>query len=211
MTTDSVTRPEKRGRLHRLRKIFSRSSTAAKLSHPQSASSEVANPIRSKPKSSELLGTRSSSCRSEKSGLGARPLSPTGQTMSPAQGCPGSTFGRDLLGRALQLLEERERVTIQGYLLPSTDDIASALEEAFNAAQEKQKVCESKRWTFTRGKHSMRLCDEADKVILWLDRFKQVGDIAVNADPIHAGLPWAGIRLLLEVCRDLTTPFRIVN
>lgn len=44
----------------------------------------------------------------------------------------------------------------------------------------------------------MRLWDEADKVMLWLDRFKQVGDIAVNADPIHAGLPWAGIRLLLE-------------
>jgi hypothetical protein len=95
--------------------------------------------------------------------------------------------------------------------LPSTDSIASALEEALNAAREKQKVCESKRWTFTVGKHSMRLWDEADKVILWLDRFKQVGDIAVNVDPIHAGLSWAGIRLLLEVCRDLTTPFRIVN
>jgi len=57
----------------------------------------------------------------------------------------------------------------------------------------------------------MRLWDEADKVMLWLDRFKQVGDIAVNADPIHAGLPWAGIRLLLEVCRDLTTLIHIVN
>ena len=197
MTTDSVTRPEKRGRLQRLRKIFSRSSTTAELSHPPSASPEAANPIRSKPRSSGLSGTRS--CRSEKSDLGARPLSPTGQTTSPAQGCPASTLGRDLLGRALQLLEERERVAIQGYLFPSTDDIASALKEAFNAAQEKQKVCESKRWTFTWGKHSIRLWDEADKVILWLDRFKQVGDIVVNADPIHAGLPWAGIRLLLEV------------
>ena len=48
----------------------------------------------------------------------------------------------------------------------------------------------------------MRLRDEADNVMLWLDRFKQVGDIAVNADPIHAGLPWAGIRLLLEVWQD---------
>ncbi|OCK95059.1 WD40 repeat-like protein [Cenococcum geophilum 1.58] len=198
MTTDSVTRPGKRGRLQRLRKFFSHSSTAAELSHPPPASPEAANPIRSKLRSSGLSGTRSSSCRSEKSDLGARPLSPTGQTTSPAQGCPASNPGRDLLGRALQLLEERERVTIQGYLLPSTDDIASALEEAFNAAQEKQKVCESKRWTFTWGKHSMRLWDEADKVMLWLDRFKQVGDIAVNADPIHAGLPWAGIRLLLE-------------
>ena len=48
----------------------------------------------------------------------------------------------------------------------------------------------------------MRLRDEADNVILWLDRFKQVGDVAVNVDPIHAGLPWAGVRLLLEVWKD---------
>ena len=40
---------------------------------------------------------------------------------------------------------------------------------------------------------------DADKVLLWLDRFKSVGDIAVNVDPIHAGLPWAAIRLLLEI------------
>ena len=43
------------------------------------------------------------------------------------------------------------------------------------------------------------LGDEADKVITFLDRFKNVGDIAVDADPIHAGLPWAGVRLMLEV------------
>lgn len=48
----------------------------------------------------------------------------------------------------------------------------------------------------------MTLREEADKVLLWLDRLKQVGDITVNADPIHAGLPWAGIRLLLEVRKD---------
>jgi hypothetical protein len=45
----------------------------------------------------------------------------------------------------------------------------------------------------------VRLRDEADNAMLWLDRFKQIRDIAVNADPIHAGLPWVGIRLLLEV------------
>lgn len=44
------------------------------------------------------------------------------------------------------------------------------------------------------------LRDQADKIIHWIDRFKAVGDVAVNADPIHAGLPWASLRLLLEVC-----------
>lgn len=43
------------------------------------------------------------------------------------------------------------------------------------------------------------LRDVAEKIIVWIDRFKQVGDIAVNFDPVHASLPWAGIRFLLEV------------
>jgi ankyrin repeat domain-containing protein 50 len=35
--------------------------------------------------------------------------------------------------------------------------------------------------------------------VKWLDRFKQAGDVASNADPVHLGFPWAGIRVLLEV------------
>jgi ankyrin repeat domain-containing protein 50 len=36
-------------------------------------------------------------------------------------------------------------------------------------------------------------------MILWLNKFKDIGDIAVSFDPIHASLPWAGVRLLLQV------------
>ncbi len=43
-------------------------------------------------------------------------------------------------------------------------------------------------------------------MLAWLDKFKQVGDVAVNFDPQHAALPWAGIRLLLEVSREHTRP-----
>jgi hypothetical protein len=65
--------------------------------------------------------------------------------------------------------------------------------------KDKRKVCEDKRWTFQFKEHTVRLRDTADKVIVWLDKFKAVGDIAVNVDPMHAGLPWAGIRFLLQV------------
>ena len=46
---------------------------------------------------------------------------------------------------------------------------------------------------------TVNLSDIAEKVTLGLDRFKAVADVAVNADPVHIGLPWAGIRLLIEV------------
>lgn len=47
----------------------------------------------------------------------------------------------------------------------------------------------------------MILRDIFDKLIKWIDIFKQVGDAAVQYDPVHAALPWAGIRFVLQVCR----------
>jgi hypothetical protein len=38
------------------------------------------------------------------------------------------------------------------------------------------------------------------KVVKWIDLFKQVGDAAVQYAPVHAALPWAGVRFLLQVC-----------
>lgn len=67
------------------------------------------------------------------------------------------------------------------------------------AAKEKQRSCLEKRWVFAFRGRTIVLKEEANKVIRWLNRFKAVGDIVANADPVHVGLPWAGIRLLLEV------------
>lgn len=77
-----------------------------------------------------------------------------------------------------------------------------ALDDALRAAKQKQRCCNKKKWTLTFGGRTITLKDEAEKIIGWLDRFKAVGDIAANADPVHVGLPWAGIRLLLEVRPD---------
>lgn len=41
------------------------------------------------------------------------------------------------------------------------------------------------------------------KIVKWIDLFKQVGDTVVQYDPVHAALPWAGVRFLLQVCSIL--------
>ncbi|KFY86462.1 hypothetical protein V500_07608 [Pseudogymnoascus sp. VKM F-4518 (FW-2643)] len=169
----------------RLRNLFSRTSpTVANQTHTSSSTSHSAyNPIPSKPTSS----TPSAACS---------PL----PSSSLVQQSKTDAFGisRDFLDKAIQGLPCQERETIEKYILTTTDDTDSALRDVLNAAQEKKKLCEDRRWTFTFRGQIVKLRDEADSVVLWLDRFKQVGDIAVNADPIHAGLPWAGIRFLLE-------------
>lgn len=108
----------------------------------------------------------------------------------------------DILSRTLQHLSNDERTTLRDQFLSNSQDIDVALDDAWTAAKEKQRCCIEKRWTFTFGGRSIILKDEAEKIVRWLDRFKAVGDIAANADPVHTGLPWAGIRLLLEVRID---------
>lgn len=66
--------------------------------------------------------------------------------------------------------------------------------------EEMKKTYEKNGWTYTKKSGEIIvLRDIADKVINWIDRFKEIGDVVASFDPVHAALPWAGCRLLLEV------------
>lgn len=43
--------------------------------------------------------------------------------------------------------------------------------------------------------------DVLRKAAKWVNHFKEVVDVAVSFDPVHAALPWAGIRFLLTVTK----------
>lgn len=60
-----------------------------------------------------------------------------------------------------------------------------------------------KRWRFHRpgGGQTVILRDLFSKIAVWIDRFKEIGDIVVQYDPAHAALAWAGVRFLLQVNR----------
>ena len=70
-------------------------------------------------------------------------------------------------------------------------------------AAEKMNRLDDKAWKFRFRERDIILRDVANKIILWLGKFKQVGDIAVNYDPVHAALPWAAVRFLLQVRNSL--------
>lgn len=99
----------------------------------------------------------------------------------------------------LKRLSDDDRATLQDYICHNASDINLALEQALAAAKEKQRCCIEKRWTFTFIGRTVVVKEEADMVIGWLNRFRAVGDVVANIDPVHVGLPWASIRLLLEV------------
>ena len=99
----------------------------------------------------------------------------------------------------LQLLGPQHRSIVREYTCGGVHDVASTLDDVYAAAADKRRQCEAKRWTYTfRGK-TIRLGDAVTSIASFLDRLTGIGDVAANADPIHAGLPWAGIRLILQV------------
>lgn len=59
------------------------------------------------------------------------------------------------------------------------------------------------KWRYTRrSEETVILWDLFDKVVNWIDIFKQIGDVAVQNDPVHAALPLAGVRFILQVAAN---------
>ena len=125
--------------------------------------------------------------------------SATSTSQSHALGT-STTPHQDFQDRVFLLLSPQDQDTIRQHIVPNATDVDAVVQQALTAARQKQAICQAKRRTFTFRGHTVVLREKADKIVKWLDRFKQVGDVASNADPVHVGLPWAGIRLLLEVC-----------
>ena len=75
-----------------------------------------------------------------------------------------------------------------------------SINEVGAIVQQKLEECTSKRWEFTRSNgQKIVLWKVLEKVMKWVNRFKEVGDLAVQYDPGHAALPWAVVRFVLQV------------
>jgi hypothetical protein len=107
-------------------------------------------------------------------------------------------FDKKMLDRALKGLQKEDLAALEKHV-SSNENINTVLQTALAATKKKRDLCESRRWSVSFRGHTLQLKDEAQKVLSWLERFKTIGDIAVNADPVHAGVPWMAIRFLLEV------------
>lgn len=65
--------------------------------------------------------------------------------------------------------------------------------------QQKGEACKAESWKFRVGNHTANFQDAVNTALRWVDKVKGPIDIAVSADPVHAALPWAGIKFLILV------------
>jgi len=84
-------------------------------------------------------------------------------------------------------------------------DKLSTLLQLKQDADEARKKCDERRLSYKRKNgQKVILRDVIGKLVKWISMFKEVGDTVMQYDPAHAALPWAAIRILLQVCTFLT-------
>jgi hypothetical protein len=133
------------------------------------------------------------------------PFDPAGHIGTSQPTLPSSTNihpARDLWKDALQKLASEDREAIER-LKPSTNAVqplTHTIRELLSLTRNVQDECKAKSYKFRFREKDIIVRDVASKIVFWLNKFKEVGDVAVNFDPVHASLPWAGARFLLQVC-----------
>jgi hypothetical protein len=76
-------------------------------------------------------------------------------------------------------------------------DVVNAV---LRAADDKRRLCIRKQWKYKMPSGRVIVVrDVLEKVAVWINRYKAVGDIAVQYDPISAAPPWAAFSFLLNV------------
>ncbi len=110
----------------------------------------------------------------------------------------------DLWAAALDTLSEQDRKSVVFDGQHKLDILSDLGQLVSNAKENSIK----KGWRFHRpgdGK-TVILRDLFSKIVVWIDRFKEIGDVVAQYDPVHAALPWAGVWFLLQVCRSFPFP-----
>ena len=115
-------------------------------------------------------------------------------------GAAPKTSENGILQDALKEVGEQERETIENLLRPTnTVDVNDALSKVYTCAGELQERCMRTKLSWTWKGRQVYLSEKVDKILQFVDKLKAVGDIVANVDPIHVGVPWAGVRAILEV------------
>ena len=99
--------------------------------------------------------------------------------------------------RAALSREDREQLTFAG-----GENHSGNLSDLLELTERAKDQCIQKRWRFSRPGHkgeTVVLRDLFAKLVVWINAFKEIGDVAMQYDPGHAALPWAGVRFVLQI------------
>ena len=123
-------------------------------------------------------------------------------------------LGRDdLWGLAYkQLLAENEPLVrhyeevLKTAAVASGDSTADTQKQIQSVLALKRKQVLQQQWRLQWGNKSIKVRTQVDRIVKIIGTFRGAGSVAANVDPLHAGLPWAGICFLLAVSTSESWP-----
>jgi hypothetical protein len=115
-----------------------------------------------------------------------------------------SSPGSELWDQALEKLKSDDRALVEEYekvlkRASGVADSATVNEEMQAIINSQIQKMESRQWRIRIGRIDVNLRDQMDRIIKVVLAVKDVGDRVAALDPVHAGLPWAGVCVLLSV------------
>jgi len=108
----------------------------------------------------------------------------------------------DLWTRAYERLRATNPELLASFeaIIVSDSDESTSLGERLSVvvAQKRDEML-SRQWTVKFMNHKLKIREQLQRVAKVAEYARGFGSIIANIDPVHAGLPWAGINLLLTV------------
>ncbi|KAH0602388.1 uncharacterized protein H6S33_008727 [Morchella sextelata] len=72
----------------------------------------------------------------------------------------------------------------------NSDGLLKVLDDVLKATNTARETCQEKMWKISWKGKNIVLRDIADKTIEWVNKFKTLGNVIAQGDPVHAAIPW---------------------
>ena len=96
-----------------------------------------------------------------------------------------------------ELAKKYERVLQDGTDMPASANLGLQMRAVVD---KRLGALQATDWTLKFHGKDVKVRDQVDRIIKVVIAVQDLGNKAATLDPLHAGLPWAGVCLLLPVC-----------
>ena len=96
-----------------------------------------------------------------------------------------------------KLVQKYERMLLKNPESPGSEDLQTKMSSILSRRLNEMA---SRQWSIKWKGKPRQIRDQIDRIVKVVQIGKDFGSAASGLDPIHAGLPWAGVCILLQVC-----------
>ncbi|KAJ8119211.1 hypothetical protein ONZ43_g3796 [Nemania bipapillata] len=137
-------------------------------------------------------------------GTEPHPLNPN-SAASTSSGLGGSdklsdtlaSWGKSRWEQALQGLKKEDQEQFDR-IRDASDKYCVVLDEVFIAVNKRKEECLKERWRLKISGRDIFIRNVLEKLCGWVKKLIAIGDIVIQYDPIHAALPWAAVRFIMQ-------------